>query len=324
MPYLVPFGAPDGERAVADGPRPQQPLLDPVARRFHPDRCEPRFVDLGLYYCVNPHLVDDRGPEGVPRRLLLGWVLGARSPVDTAPYWIGAHSIPRVLELAGDELVQSPVTGDRNLRGPLRRQRDLAVVPGARGHLAHVAGDALELDLTVDLRRTRAHRFGAALRVSGDGRGAPASATSRQETASASTACSVRSRSTPTPPPPGAVTRRGHRRNCTRRRSPHRPGPFTERPSPCASSWTVPSWRGTAAAPRSPTACIPTPPPPASTCSRKAELPTSTRFRVATARPLVNVRALPSAIRRAESPVQHRALQHAQKAAIIADRGYSA
>ena len=35
-----------------------------------------------------------------------------------------------------------------------------------------VAGDALELELTVDLRRTRAHRFGAAVRVSGDGRGA--------------------------------------------------------------------------------------------------------------------------------------------------------
>ena len=38
--------------------------------------------------------------------------------------------------------------------------------------MAQVAGDALELELTVDLRRTEAHRFGAAVRVSGDGRGA--------------------------------------------------------------------------------------------------------------------------------------------------------
>ena len=45
---------------------------DREARRFHTDRREPRFVDLGLYYCVNPHLVDDRGPDGAPRRLLLG------------------------------------------------------------------------------------------------------------------------------------------------------------------------------------------------------------------------------------------------------------
>ena len=101
---------------------------DREARRFHPDRREPRFVDLGLYYCVNPHLVDDRGPGGAPRWLLLGWVLGARSPVD--------------------------------------------IVPGAHGYLEEVAGDALELELTVDLRRTNAHRLGAAVRVSGDGRGA--------------------------------------------------------------------------------------------------------------------------------------------------------
>ena len=116
--------------------------------------------------------MDDRGPDGAPRRLLLGWVLGARSPVDTAPYWIGAHSIPRVLELAGDELVQSPVLEIEALRGALHRQRDLTIVPGAQGHLEHVAGDALELELTVDLRRTRARRFGAGVPLSRDGRGA--------------------------------------------------------------------------------------------------------------------------------------------------------
>ena len=145
---------------------------DRQARRFHPDRREPRFVDLGLYSCVNPHLVDDRGPGGAARRLLLGWVQGTRSPVDTAPYWIGAHSIPRVLELAGDELLQYPVPEFETLRGPVHRQRGLAIMPGTAGHLESVAGDALELELTVDLRRTDAHRFGAAVRVSGDGRGA--------------------------------------------------------------------------------------------------------------------------------------------------------
>ena len=96
LPYLVPFG----DRAVLMVGARNNPYwtgsYDPVARRFHPDRREPRFVDLGLYYCVNPHLVDDRGPGDAP----------------------------------------------------------------------------LELELTVDRRRTRAHRFGAAVRVSGDGRGA--------------------------------------------------------------------------------------------------------------------------------------------------------
>ena len=97
---------------------------------------------------------------------------GPRSPVDTVPYWVGAHSIPRVLELARDELFQRPAAEIQTLRGKVHRQRDLVIVPGAQGHLAHVGGDALELELTVDLRRTRAHRFGAAVRVSGAGRGA--------------------------------------------------------------------------------------------------------------------------------------------------------
>ena len=110
------------------------------------------------------------GRRPAPAAARLG--AGARSPVDTVPYWIGAHSIPRVLELAGDGLVQSPVPEIETLRGEVHRQRDLAIVPGAQGHFKDVAGDALELELTVDLRRTRARRFGAAVRVSSDGRGA--------------------------------------------------------------------------------------------------------------------------------------------------------
>ena len=96
----------------------------------------------------------------------------ARSPADTVPYWIGAHSIPRVLELAGDELLQYPVPELETLRGPDHRQRDLAIMPGTAGHLESVASAALELELTVDLRRTGAHRFGATVRVASDGRGA--------------------------------------------------------------------------------------------------------------------------------------------------------
>ena len=34
-------------------------------------------------------------------------------------------------------------------------KRDLPIVPGALGYLEEVAGDALELELTVDLRRTQ-------------------------------------------------------------------------------------------------------------------------------------------------------------------------
>ena len=172
LPYLVPFG----ERAVLMVGARDNPYwvgsYDPRTRRFHPDRREPRFVDRGLYYCVNPHMADDRGPGGAPRRLLHGWVLGARSPVDTVPYWIGAHSIPRVLELADDELVQSPVPEIETLRGPVHCQQNLTIVPGTSGYLEPVAGDALEIVLTIDLARTGARRIGAGVRLSHDGRGA--------------------------------------------------------------------------------------------------------------------------------------------------------
>ena len=172
LPYLVPFG----ERAVLMIGSPNNPYwtgsYDQKTRRFHPDRREPRFVDLGLYYCVNPHLVDDRGPGASPRRLLYGWVLGARSPVATVPYWIGAHSIPRVLELAGDELVQSPAPELETLRGPVWRREDLTVTPGTSRSLDGAAGDAVEIELTIDLTRTEARRVGAGVRVDGAGRGA--------------------------------------------------------------------------------------------------------------------------------------------------------
>ena len=184
LPYLVPFNAsggtsnaaPEGDRAVlmvgARGNPYWTGTYDRTARRFHPDRREPRFVDLGLYYCVNPHMVDDKGPGGAPRRLLHGWVVGARSPVDTVPYWIGAHSIPRVLELAGDELIQTPVPEIETLRGAAHRRHGITVAPGASGYLSEVAGDALEIELTIDLPRTGARRVGAGVRLDDAGRGA--------------------------------------------------------------------------------------------------------------------------------------------------------
>ena len=175
-PYLVPFGEPDRQRAVLMVGAHHNPYwtgtYDREARRFHPDRREPRFVDRGLYYCVNPHMVDDKGPGGAPRRLLHGWVLGARSPVDTVPYWIGAHSIPRVLELAGDELIQQPVPEIATLRGAPHRRHDLTVTPATAGHLPDVAGDALEIELTIDLARTEARRVGAGVRLDAAGHGA--------------------------------------------------------------------------------------------------------------------------------------------------------
>ena len=148
---------------------------DPAARRFHPGRSEPRFVHLGLYYCINPHLVDDRGPHGAPRRLLHGWVLGARSPVspvDTMPYWIGAQASRGYWSWRTTSCCRALYRRSKPCADRSTGQRDLAILPGTAGYLEQVSGDALELESTVDLRRTGARRFGAGVRLSRDGRGA--------------------------------------------------------------------------------------------------------------------------------------------------------
>ena len=180
LPYLVPFGAPDGapdgDRAVLMVGARNNPYwtgtYDRKTHRFHPDRREPRFIDNGFYYCVNPHMVDDKGPGGAPRRLLHGWVVGARSPVDTVPYWIGAHSLPRVLELAGDELIQTPLPELATMRGAPHRRLGVTVGPGTGGHLKDVAGDALEIELAIDLARTGARQVGVTVRLDASGHGA--------------------------------------------------------------------------------------------------------------------------------------------------------
>ena len=247
---------------------------DPVARRFDPDRREPRFVDLGLYYCVNPHLVDGRGPDGARAGCCsVGcWGRGHRST--RCPTGSARTAIPRVLELAGDELVQSPVPEIETLRGPVHRQRDLAIVPNAQGHLEHVAGDAFELELTVDLRRTRARRFGTAVRVSRDGRGARVWYEPAANRIGVDRLLGPEQAVDANP----AATRRGDRQGAVAK---------LQTPQITAPAGTVtlrlfvgpfPSWRCTAAAPRSPTACIPMPRPPASTCSQRAEWRTSRLF----------------------------------------------
>ena len=225
---------------------------DPAARRFHPDRREPRFVDLGLYYCVNPHLVDDRGPDGAPRRLLHGWVLGARSPVDTVPYWIGAHSIPRVLELADDELLQSPVPEIETLRGPVQRQRDLAVVPGHVGlpgtRRRRCPGTGVDRRSAANRRAPVRCRSALVERRPGRTDLVRAGRESNRRRPPAGPGAGLRQRRRqPAARPAGGG---GETAGATGHSSGRERLTVSQVALPCASSWTAPSWRYTAAARR--------------------------------------------------------------------------
>jgi beta-fructofuranosidase len=126
-------------------------------------------VDTGTYYSFNVNMVDDKGPDGSRRQLMHGWVTGPPSPTKAVPWWQGAHSIPRVLTLQGDCVVQQPIPEIEVLRGKHQRVEKLTIEPGMSGYAPRIQGDALELIATFDRAASTATRLGLKLRVSQDG-----------------------------------------------------------------------------------------------------------------------------------------------------------
>jgi len=162
LPYLVPLG---GRHVlmVGSGNPYWVGRYDRKKMLFTPET-PVRQVDTGHYYSFNPHMVDDKGPNGSERRLMHGWATGPASPTKSVPYWQGAHSIPRVLTLVGDRLWQEPVPEIQSLRHKHRTVKDVSKENPLKG----IKGDALELKAT--FAPGAAKRFGIKLRVSPDGR----------------------------------------------------------------------------------------------------------------------------------------------------------
>ena len=163
LPYLVPLG---GRHVLFVGRGNPYWIgsYDKKTMTFKPDWPQPKYVDLGSYYSFNLHMTDDKGPGGARRQLMHGWVTGPASPTKTVPYWQGAHSIPRVINIQGDRLVQEPIPEIKVLRGKHYRFDD----PGKQDLLRNVKGDALEIIATFG--PGDAKRFGLKLRVVEDGK----------------------------------------------------------------------------------------------------------------------------------------------------------
>jgi len=161
LPYLIQFEEADVLMVGCGNPYwtghfDRQRLL------FTPDS-EARSVDNGNYYSFNPNMTDDKGPGGKPRRLMHGWVTGPATPTKAVPYWQGAHSIPRVIDIRDGRLWQEPIPEIQCLRG---RRHSFKGWDTAREGLRHVEGDALEIVAKFD--PGSAKRFGVHLRVSRD------------------------------------------------------------------------------------------------------------------------------------------------------------
>ncbi len=172
LPYLIPLG--DRHVFMVGHRNPYWiGTYDREQMLFTPDNPEPREFDTGNYYAVNPNLVDDKGPNGGERRLLLAWVTGPPSPTShssaAVPYWQGAIALPRVLTLQGERVWQEPIPELQRLRG---RHWSFKTLDAARTGLRAISGDALEIRAT--FRPTSPHteyitRFGLKVRVSEDG-----------------------------------------------------------------------------------------------------------------------------------------------------------
>ena len=165
LPYLVPLG---GKYVLLVG-RGNPYWIGSYDKRtmtFTPERPEPKYVDKGSYYSFNLHMVDDKGPGGSRRQLMHGWVTGPASPTKTVPYWQGAHSIPRVVTLAGDRLLQEPIPEIEVLRGKHLSIDD----PSDPDALGKIRGDAL--DIIATFKPGDAEKFGLKLRVGADGKAA--------------------------------------------------------------------------------------------------------------------------------------------------------
>lgn len=124
-------------------------------------------LDLGPDFYAPATMADDRG-----RRLMWGWLREARRKrAVVAAGWSGVQSLPRVLTLGHDETLRmAPAPELEILRGARRYWAELDVDEGVSPLvMPEVQGDALEVRVVFDLRRSTAHTFGLQVRRSPGG-----------------------------------------------------------------------------------------------------------------------------------------------------------
>ena len=170
LPYLLPFE----DKYVLMVGRSNNPYwigtYNKKNMEFKPDHQQPFYVDRGTYYCVNPHMVDNKGKGGFERRILHGWVLGPPIPTDKVPYWQGSHSLPRVITVENNRLIQKPIPELKILRKEHYHLNNLKIDPETSDYLPTIKGDSLEIVVTFDSSNAKIGEFGIKLRMSEDGK----------------------------------------------------------------------------------------------------------------------------------------------------------
>ena len=165
FPYLLKFGNKD---VLMIGAAPcvyWVGHLDRQTGRFTPDHAEGLLVDYANPFpCFNPSAVDQKGPGGTARRIIMMMDSRASGVYNGIP-WDGVHAMPRSLALDGNRLRQDPLPEFEALRGKHTSQKDILVTPDRSGYLQE-RGDMLEI--TAEFEPGDARVFGLKVRLSDD------------------------------------------------------------------------------------------------------------------------------------------------------------
>lgn len=167
FPYLLSF---EDKDVMMLGGRPVRYWVGKFDRqkiKFIPDHPDGLLLDYtNPFHCFNPLIVDDKGPEGKPRRIIMAMFpfLGGGGADGMLP-WNGVHAMPRSLELDKDRLRQEPLPEFETLLGQHESQREITIKPGMSSFIS-TRGDALEIDASFE--PGDAKRFGLRICVSDD------------------------------------------------------------------------------------------------------------------------------------------------------------
>lgn len=131
FPYLLSFGEKD---VLILGGHPVYYWvghMDWDEKVFIPDKDERILLDLtNPFHCYNPLCVDDKGPNGTERRLLMALYQDISVADPQAPSkWYCTHVQPRVLSLDADHLRQDPLPELAARRGAFWTEKELLLEP---------------------------------------------------------------------------------------------------------------------------------------------------------------------------------------------------
>lgn len=168
LPYLVPLNGKYVFMVGAGNPY-WVGSYNAKTMKFTPETPK-RDVDTGHYYSFNPHMTDDKGPNGSSRCIMHAWARIGKPPKQSkTPYWEQAHSIPRVISLKDNRLWQEPIPELKILRHDHKKIDQQTVAAGSPTHLKTIRGDAMEIIANFD--RKSAKRCGLVVRADDKGKG---------------------------------------------------------------------------------------------------------------------------------------------------------